>query len=221
MIITLNRPELIIGSKKACEPLHIFWNINTSEVKVVNNTLTAQEQSHRGSKDLQSGCYPEIYEHRSGKCGCQQCHQLIYHQLSAGLSSVHFITLKLKSGSTVLSENQYWRGTTHLNYQGLNSLAAVNLDCSGTKSSSSGNSTITTTLINNTGTIAFGIRLKLLRATSGERVLPAYYQDGYFYMLPGETKQVTIEYADQYLAGEQPKLMIEGYNIVSEQITVP
>jgi hypothetical protein len=208
------------GSKKACEPIHIFWNINTGEVKVVNNTLTAMNNLTAEVKIYNMDATEKYTNTVAVNAAANSVTTLFTISYPTGLSSVHFITLKLKNGSTVIAENQYWRGTTHLNYQGLTGLASVNMDCSSIKSSSNGNNIITTTLTNNTGTVAFAIRLKLLRATSGERVLPAYYQDNYFYMLPGETKQITIEYADQYLAGEQPKLMIEGWNIVSEQITI-
>ena len=55
--------------------------------------------------------------------------------------------------------------------------------------------------------------LKVLRGRSKERVLPVYYSDNYFSLLPGETKQVILEFNAKDLQGENPVLGIEGWNI--------
>jgi hypothetical protein len=68
--------------------------------------------------------------------------------------------------------------------------------------------------------VAVMIRLKLLRATSGERVLPAYYSDNYFSLLAGESKDETIELDGRYLAGESPKLAVEGWNVNLSEIPI-
>ena len=61
--------------------------------------------------------------------------------------------------------------------------------------------------------IALMTRLKVLRDRSKERVLPVYYSDNYFSLLPGETKQVILEFNAKDLQGENPVLGIEGWNI--------
>jgi hypothetical protein len=64
------------------------------------------------------------------------------------------------------------------------------------------------------------IRLKLAGVRSGRRVLPVFYEDNYFALLPGETKAVRIEVDAKYLQGENPKLLCEGWNIVPSEIVL-
>jgi hypothetical protein len=64
------------------------------------------------------------------------------------------------------------------------------------------------------------VRLKLSGARSGRRVLPAFYEDNYFSLLPGETKTVRIEVNVLQLQNENPKLLCEGWNIVPSEIVL-
>src|SRR5260370_27422036 len=93
---------------------------------------------------------------------------------------------------------------------------------SSAKSAVSGTTHMITVRVTNAGAnVALTIRLKLLRSASGERVLPTYYSDNYFSLLPGEAKQVTLEFEEKYLAGEAPKLVAEGWNVDAVGIAVP
>ena len=42
--------------------------------------------------------------------------------------------------------------------------------------------------------LAFQVRLKLVRG--GDEVLPVVWEDNYFALLPGETREVTVAYPD-------------------------
>lgn len=57
------------------------------------------------------------------------------------------------------------------------------------------------------------IRLKLQGKKSGERILPAFYEDNYFSLLPGETKTVTTTFKSEDTRGEKPQMAISGFNI--------
>jgi predicted secreted protein len=72
---------------------------------------------------------------------------------------------------------------------------------------------------NPTKDIALMIRLKSVKDRSGERILPVYYEDNYFSLLPGESKNIALEFDPKHLDGEQFKLLLEGWNI--EQKDVP
>ena len=66
-------------------------------------------------------------------------------------------------------------------------------------------------LLKNTGnTIAFFTQIQLLDY-DGKPVRPSFYSENFFSMLPGETKEVTIE--TEELAGEGNSLVLKGYNI--------
>jgi hypothetical protein len=116
---------------------------------------------------------------------------------ASGLSSVHFVRLRLyaSDGMTLLSDNFYWRGTTWWKYSGLNALPPATL----TLSTNGANATVT-----NSGTsIAFFIRLKVVDQDSN-RILPVYYSDNYFSLLPGEAKTVSLTYTGTGTLVAQP-----------------
>jgi exo-1,4-beta-D-glucosaminidase len=78
------------------------------------------------------------------------------------------------------------------------------------------------TLRNPSRTLAFGIRLKVNRTTSGrvgrhvlrdDEVLPVLWQDNYFSLLPGESRQVTALYKTGDLGRSSPAVEVEGWNV--------
>ena len=62
------------------------------------------------------------------------------------------------------------------------------------------------------GTAAFAIRPKPVRPSTGEQILPVYMNDGYFSLMPGETKHLTIDYLPSDAGNETPKLEVECWN---------
>jgi hypothetical protein len=79
----------------------------------------------------------------------------------------------------------------------------------------------TVTVKNPTANVALMIRLKVLRAISGERVLPVFYDDNYFSLLPGESRVVSLEFTSEDRAKDPLAVGIEGWNIVPQQIRIP
>jgi len=53
-----------------------------------------------------------------------------------------------------------------------------------------------------------GIKLNLLNGETGVQILPAYFSDGYFNLLPGESKEISVEAAQT----GKLKVLAEDYN---------
>jgi len=64
------------------------------------------------------------------------------------------------------------------------------------------------------------VNLSIRKGRDGEEVLPSFWSDNYFSILPARTKELTVEF--QKLMGEGTKvfLRIEGWNIVSQTIGI-
>lgn len=108
------------------------------------------------------------------------------------LSPLHFINLQLtdKNGK-LLSENFYWRnGVQELDYSELQKLPKANITCENINKS---DSTVTVKVKNNSNTVAFGNRLRVVNSNNGERILPTPMSDNYFTLLPNEEKTITIK----------------------------
>jgi len=133
-------------------------------------------------------------------------------------SAVFFIKLKLCRGKKILDDNFYWSSSKNGSCTNLDQLPQVTLPVTATRSGDGQTCRLAVHISNPTPHAALLIRLKVIRANSGERVLPVFYEDNYFSLLPDENRTISIQFASVDLAGERPKLAVEGWNIASEEI---
>jgi Glycosyl hydrolase 2 galactose-binding domain-like/Exo-beta-D-glucosaminidase Ig-fold domain/NedA-like, galactose-binding domain/Glycosyl hydrolases family 2 len=208
------------GAKTACEPLHILWDSYSNVIKVANNTPQTQANLHADAwiYDLDG----RTRWHKQADLGlpstsAQPCFSL---DLPGDLSQVFFVKLKLSRGKTLLSENFYWAPAQNGDCSALNSMPSVNLNTSARLTSQQITPGITTTISNPTHAISLAVRLKAVNGETGERILPAMYEDNYFSLLPGESRRIRITFPHQSLSGKTPHLIVEGWNIAHAQIRV-
>jgi exo-1,4-beta-D-glucosaminidase len=69
------------------------------------------------------------------------------------------------------------------------------------------------TVTNPAKTLAFAVRLKVKRDTEGEEVLPVLWEDNYFALLPGQSRQVTATYQAKDLGRAKPVVEVSGWNV--------
>jgi hypothetical protein len=60
--------------------------------------------------------------------------------------------------------------------------------------------------------VAAMLRLSLRNRHSGDRVLPARYDDNYVWLLPGETRHITVSWPS---GTRSPRIVLEGYNVAA------
>jgi hypothetical protein len=208
------------GAKRGCEPVHILWDSQADVIKAANNTtkatgkLTARIRVHSlegkelytqaAAADLQPTSVADIFPVRRPTTE----------------SGVFFVKLTLERAGKTISDNFYWGSVVGGSCKALATLPSVTLAARARRSQSGDTLQFAVSLSNHTGTVAPAIRLKVEREVSGQRVLPVFYSDNYFALLPGESKLVTLEFAGRNLAGEAPKIVVEGWNIQPENIPV-
>ncbi len=205
------------GAKKGAEPLHILWDSNADIIKAANNTIDKQ-------KDLIAEAWAynlngkEIW-HKSTNLTLPATSVMNCFAIERP-PGVFFIKLKLRHGTHILSDNFYWSSSKGGSCTNLNDLPHLMLPVTVTKSGDGQMCRLTAQIKNPTHSAALMIHLKVIRANSDERVLPVFYDDNYFSLLPGENRTVSMEFANANLAGEQPKLAWDGWNISPEQISI-
>ncbi|EDM35943.1 beta-mannosidase precursor [Pedobacter sp. BAL39] len=129
------------------------------------------------------------------------------------VTPLQFIKLELKDAKgDLLSENFYWRnGIKDLDYTSLNTLPAANLSCKlVSKETAEGTGTLKIAIKNNSTTVAFGNRLRLVNKTTGERILPVMMPDNYITLMPGEERLIPVE-ADAALLTNGVKVLLKQY----------
>ncbi|KAA6322357.1 Exo-beta-D-glucosaminidase, partial [termite gut metagenome] len=201
------------GCKKASEPLHIQWNPVWDDIEVVNYhggnrtslTVKAQLINMDGSVQWEKETVVNSQEDSTIK-GFKL-------EFPESLSSVYFIKLALVENGKIVSDNFYWRGKEEGDYKALHQLPKVNLTAKTDTHKSGGEWLLTTTLKNETATPAIMIRLKVNGSKSSERILPVFYSDNYFFLMPGEEKTITMKLQNVDTRGEKPVVDISGFNL--------
>ncbi len=199
------------GSKKGCEPLHIQMNLNDEKVIVANTSLTsyAAVQAEievfdmNGKKVFSKARKLDINENIKTD---------IFENPLAGIvmPSVYMVRLQLKDKTgKILASNQYWQtNTSTIDFTSFNNLANANIICKVVKTEKN---MVEMVLENKSLVPAIGVRLNAVDEKDNI-LLPAYFSDGYFTLLPGEKKTVLLQHG----AGIVPvKVQVEGYNHAS------
>jgi hypothetical protein len=201
------------GCKKANEPLHIQWNAATDEIEVVNYhagahpalTATAQIINLDGSVVWEKSAEVNSDEDTTISC--------IKLEFPTSLSAAHFVKLYLAEGDKIISDNFYIRGTEEGNYQAINTMPKIKLEQATTTSQQDGIWKGSITLKNNSDTPALMIRINVVGEGDGEQILPIFYSDNYFSLLPGEQKQVDFHWKDIDSRGNKPEVIVSGFNV--------
>jgi Glycosyl hydrolase 2 galactose-binding domain-like/Exo-beta-D-glucosaminidase Ig-fold domain/Glycosyl hydrolases family 2/NedA-like, galactose-binding domain len=200
------------GCKKACEPLHIQWNPATESVEVVNLSggnarglvARAEVLNMDGSRQWEKTASLDSPEDSTASC--------IKIEYPAGLTSVHFLRLRLTREGKAASENFYLRGLEEERFGAIRTLPKVQLEAATRAARQNGRWQLTTELHNPSLHPALMVRLKAVREKSGDCILPALYSDNYVALMPGERRTISIELADADTRGEKPRIVVEGFN---------
>lgn len=207
------------GYKHGAAPVHIQLNLNDSTVCVINQTALSLNNITAGIRlyDLHGKLISEQTKSVSLKA-----HDLVLLNkidLPGSGSEVFFLKLSLTDDQKVIDENMYWLSSKAHSYENLNDLKKTDLRSVIRKSGE--NKTIIT--ISNPGNeTAFFIRLKLT-GQKNELVLPSYFSDNYFTLLPGDEKQIDLDfnYKGNPAIDDGLKLIIEGWNSVPSELKFP
>jgi len=142
------------------------------------------------------------------------------------LPPVYFVKLNLHDDHhNLLSENFYWRSSkTPPDFTALQDLSQIRLQSSVRINQDKNDYVLKASVANpaSSGGVAFFIRLKLLnsseRSGTDKRILPAFYEDNYLSLLPGEATSVTIRCAEADACSSELELWVEGWNILPMQV---
>jgi hypothetical protein len=135
--------------------------------------------------------------------------------LQKGDNEIFFLKLQLADHDGVLDENLYWLSNKPHSYEKLNNLEKTPVKAAINRTTE-GHAIIE--ISNQEDETAFFIRLKIMNSKN-ELVLPSYFSDNYFTLLPGDKKQIELDFTPADINGNQDglKLVTEGWNIIPEE----
>jgi len=217
------------GTKKACEPVHVQYSYDDRTVVVVNDL----RQPFAGLKvtadvfdlDLASR-FSQSSVIGVAADGVARALAIPVHP---NLTTTYFLRLRLDdSAGRPLSSNFYWLSTredeldwaktewyytptrVHADLTALASLPPTTLAVSS-RIPPSGTEGAAAVTVENTGqALAFQVHLKLTEAAGGREILPVYWDDNYFALLPGEKRELRVTYARG--AAKSPAVEADAWN---------
>jgi hypothetical protein len=201
------------GCKKASEPLHIQWNRLTGFVEVVNlsaGSLTGLTAKVEILNLDGTSIATQTNSLDSPEDSVAPCIKLAF---PGGLTPVHFLRLTLSRGTAILSTNLYLRGLEEDNYRAIRELPKAHVQATTTTVRQGSTWLLTTTLRNSSKTAALMVRLKAIRETAGDRILPVIYSDNYVTLMPGEQRTLTTELNQADTRNQKPRITLTGFNI--------
>ncbi len=202
------------GVRKACEPLHIMYNALTRQVQVSNITPV-------------SHCDMEAYVERFDVNGHLMSIDTLWVDVPADATidvadakipsgmTIGYLRLRLYERGYLRSDNFYVQAAQPENYNELTRLPAVKLAYTEQFAQQGKIWRGTVQIVNKSATPALMTRL-CLKGSDGEQILPVVYSDNYFALMPGESKEINIEFADEDRRESTPHIEVTAFNGVEQ-----
>ena len=228
------------GTKKAMEPLHVLYGYDDQSVAVVNDTYVER----KGMK-VRARVYSlegKLLADREEALDVPSDGSVKAFDLPKAdeLSMTFFVRLDLRDArGRAVSDNFYWlsakadtldwakkQDTVYTpqaefgDLTGLATLPQVRLQTSGTFEQAANASTASAHIRvkNPSSNVAFQVRLRLARKKDDVDVVPVFWDDNYFSLLPGEERIISAEYDASELHGARPAIEVGGFNIVPAEV---
>ena len=212
------------GAKEANKPLHVQYSYDDRSIVVVSSYYRPFAAMNVSATVYNLDMTRKFHREARLDVAEDSSTRVFTIPELAGLSETYFVALELRDSSRrVADRNFYWLSTkpetldwdhstwyytptkTYADFTALSKLPLVELNVSS--ESKPGATTVTVT---NAGpALAFGVHLKVKNGAEGDEILPVLWEDNYFELLPGETRQVTATYKPRDLS---PVVEAEAWN---------
>jgi hypothetical protein len=204
------------GYKHAAEPVHIQLNLNDSVVCALNQT--AEKMSNISAIILLYNMHGKLLSESSTNITLEAHSTVLLNKvvLPKDTDEVFFLKLFLKDKEVIIDDNLYWLSNKTHSYEKLNELAEVELK---NNISMIDQDHLNIDVSNPGSETAFFIRLKITDHNN-EIVLPSYFTENYFTLLPGEDKRIELDLSGigSDVNRSALKLVVEGWNTAPAEV---
>jgi exo-1,4-beta-D-glucosaminidase len=221
------------GTKKAQEIVHVQYDYTTDSVSVVNGKYEPIQGLEVTARLFNIDGREIDSRNQKVDVAADGVVKAFDLPKPANLSKTYFLKLYLHDASgNVVSDNFYWLSTKldtldwsrrrdtvytpqkeFADLTGLGSLPQVKLQISSARSEGNGKGIITVRVKNPSQSVAFQVVLRATKDKGGDDIVPIFWDDNYFSLLPGEDKSVTATYDPSDADGKPVVLELGGYNV--------
>jgi exo-1,4-beta-D-glucosaminidase len=219
------------GTKKACEMLHVQYSYDDNSVAVINGYDHSVEGLKVSAKLYNIDAQEKASRESTLDAAFDSTIRAFDLPAVDGISPTYFLKLQLRDrAGKLLSDNFYWLSTkpdvldwakkedtiytpqsAYGDLTGLTTLPSSQV-AAETKFSQQGSEGIVHATVRNTSShLAFMVHLRL--ADSGEDVVPIFWDDNYFSLLPGERREVTAHFDSSKVKRSRLALAVDGWNV--------
>ncbi len=215
----------LYGARSACETLHIQYCYNDNSVKIVNSLYKDYKGLKATARVFDFNSKEVWSETAEADVAPDDSKPLFKVHVPENISKIYFLKLDLKdqTGKTV-SSNFYWLdrdGDEKADFTGLEKLPATEIMAQAKAAGQEGVRNVIAVVIENTGkNLAFALNPKILVQSTGNPVLPVYWDDNYFSLLPGEKRTVEVKYDAGKIQGNRGEVVIEGWNVTTVKLPI-
>jgi hypothetical protein len=205
------------GTQKACEPVHAQLNLADGSVDLIN---LGEARSYKVRTLVQSLDGKTLSDHTNQVLAAADDRTPVTSLDLAKLAGGDTILVELQvtdAPGVPVSDNFYWWAADEASLRELNTLPQATLAASANTAAANGERSVNVK-IKNTGTVAaLMVKLTLEDASTGQRILPAYYSGNYLSLFPGEDRTATVTFP----AGDaKPAIGLRGWNLASQTLAV-
>lgn len=199
------------GSRRSHGPLHVQADPKTWQLHVAN---------HTARKVSGASVTARIYDLSGRQLSHVEQQGLVIEPSStapafvvswpAGPRPLHLSRLELHdSDGALLAENGYWRYAAARDARKFSTLSRTNLSVSVHDVKDDG---LKATVANVGATVAAMIRLALRDGAGGAPAPSAHYEDDYFWLRPGEARELSISWPAGATFERGPQVSVQAYN---------
>ena len=205
--------------QNACEPVHIQFNRDDSEVAVINRTYQPVSDLTAVAEVYSLDSKPLYQKSAKVKLDASAVKEII--ALAKPLSKtdqVVFVVLKLQNKSgEIISRNIYWLSPDN-DFKTMNDMPKAQIDVQ-VLNMEQGEHEMTWQLkfTNTSDQLAFFVRPQLTQ--DGEEVLPSFWSANYFSLTPNESIEVTLNAPHEKVSAGKLALQVEGWNLEKQIIS--
>jgi exo-1,4-beta-D-glucosaminidase len=223
----------LYGARVANEPLHVSYNYGDNAVNVMNNTGKAVDKLTAEINVLNFDMKPVLKKTiLVPGIGSKETKEVFSLPTDLKLSKTYFLDLKLLNKEHQRVSNNFyvlsteydsldvkkstWYATPQTNYADLTllqQLPAVKLQTSETITNRNGKTILHVKVKNPTSHLAFMVYLDLKKGNSNESIVPVFWGDNYFSLLPGAERTIAVWCHTADLEGKQPRVVTGGWNV--------
>lgn len=206
------------GTRKACEPVHIQYCYDDKSIRVVNSSYDDFAGLKATAKLYNFNMEEKYSQEVSLDIVADESKKLSFPEWPGNPGSVFYLKLALNDNEgKEISSNFYWlsgKGDENADFTALNKLPEVELKSSISSVKQENGKYVAIIEVENPSTsLAFSVNPKIIRSDSKDLVLPVFWEDNYFSLLPKEKRSVKVEFNAEDLNGATPILAIAGWNI--------